>query len=213
VVIGQTQNKEVVEVFEQTALSKKSKIYFADKLEWLPTYKTDLKGKYQVKNMKTAIAAIKVLQLQGEPIMDTQIINGLQNVVYNTGLLGRWQKLLDSPLVICDTAHNKEGLDIVIEQISEQKYEQLHIVIGMVNDKNVSKALEIFPKDAIYYFCQADIPRALDVNELASVAKSLNLQGEKYSSVRNAYAKALESANNNDFIYIGGSTFVVAEIV
>ena len=213
VIIGQTQTDDVVKVFESVASEKDSKIYFADQLNWLPKYKTDLKGKYQEFNVNTAIAAVKVLQLQGENITDTHIANGIGNVVHNTGLQGRWQKLLDEPMVVCDTAHNKEGLEIVMEQLSAQQYNKLHVVIGMVNDKNIEGALSLFPKDAIYYFCKADIPRALDANELAGVARKLGLKGEVYSSVREAYAKALESAESDDFIYIGGSTFVVAEVV
>ncbi len=213
VIIGQTQSDDVVRVFESVASENGSKIYFADQLNWLPKYKTDLKGKYQEFNVNTAIAAVKVLQLQGENITDTHIANGIGNVVHNTGLQGRWQKLLDEPMVVCDTAHNKEGLEIVMEQLSAQQYNKLHVVIGMVNDKNIEGALSLFPKDAIYYFCKADIPRALDANELAGVARELGLKGEVYSSVREAYAKALESAESDDFIYIGGSTFVVAEVV
>ncbi|MEN8139105.1 MAG: folylpolyglutamate synthase/dihydrofolate synthase family protein [Bacteroidota bacterium] len=213
VVVGQTQEKSITDIFKRISRSKDAKLYFADQLEWLPVFKTDLKGKYQKDNTKTAIAAIKVLQLQGEPVTDDNIMNGLQNVVYNTGLQGRWQRLLDKPLVICDTAHNKEGLELVMEQISEQEYDKLHIVVGMVNDKNVEAALSFFPKEAKYYFCQADIPRALDVKILSGIAKTMGLNGDIYSSVRDAYAKALECSAEEDFIYIGGSTFVVAEVV
>ena len=213
VIIGQTQQKEISDVFESEAQSKDAKLYFADKLNWLPKYKTDLKGKYQEFNVNTAIATIKVLQLQGENVTDAHMANGLSNVVFNTGLQGRWHKLLDKPMVVCDTAHNKEGLEIVMEQLSEQSYDNLHVVVGMVNDKNIADALGLFPQKATYYFCKANIPRALDASELASIANGLGLKGEVFSSVRDAYAKALESANSNDFIYIGGSTFVVAEVV
>ena len=213
VIIGQTQQEEITNVFVKEALAKESKIYFADKLNWLPKYSTDLKGKYQEFNVDTAIATIKVLQLQGENVTDIHIANGLSNVVHNTDLQGRWQKLLEQPLVICDTAHNKEGLEIVMEQVAEQRYDKLHVVIGMVNDKNIEGALSLFPKDAKYYFCKADIPRALDAKELYEVAKKIGLEGEVCDSVRGAYASALESATVNDFIYIGGSTFVVAEVV
>ncbi len=212
VIIGETQD-EIKSIFTEKAKSLNSEIYFADNLSWLPKYKTDLKGKYQNYNANTAIAAVKVLQLQGERVTDTHISNGLSNVVHNTGLQGRWQKLLDKPMVICDTAHNKEGLEIVMEQLAEQHYNKLHIVIGMVNDKNIDGALNLFPKNAIYYFCKADIPRAMDADELEEVGKKFGLKGNVYLSVRDAYANALESAAHNDFIYIGGSTFVVAEVV
>ena len=213
IIIGQTQQKEISDVFETDAHLKGAKLYFADRLNWLPKYKTDLKGKYQEFNVTTAIATIKVLQLQGENVTDAHMANGLSNVVFNTGLQGRWQKLLDKPMVVCDTAHNKEGLEIVMEQLIEQNYDNLHVVIGMVNDKDIGDALSLFPQNATYYFCKADIPRALDANKLASVANDLGLKGEVYSSVREAYARALESAKPTDFIYIGGSTFVVAEVV
>ena len=213
IVIGQTQTNEITEVFEAKAINNESKIYFADKLDWLPKYETDLKGKYQELNVNTAIATVKVLQLQGENIKDSHIANGLSNVVFNTGLQGRWQKLLDKPVVICDTAHNKEGLEIVMGQLKEQQYDKLHVVLGMVNDKNIEEALGLFPTEAIYYFCKADIPRALGALELAKIAIKLGLNGQVYSSVREAYVSALETASVNDFIYIGGSTFVVAEVV
>ena len=212
-IIGETQSDEITEVFVDKSKSTNSKLYFADQLNWLPKYKTDLKGKYQEFNANTAIAAIKVLQLEGENVTDVHLSNGLQNVVYNTGLQGRWQRLLDNPLTICDTAHNTEGLEIVMKQLSEQKYNSLHIVIGMVNDKNIEKALSLFPKDATYYFCAADIPRALDAVELSKIAIKIGLKGSVYSSVREAYGKALEASTPKDFIYIGGSTFVVAEVV
>ena len=214
VIIGETQEGGVKDVFINTAEEKQSKIYFADQLDWLPKYKSDLKGKYQELNVNTAIAAIKVLQLQGENIDDIHMINGLQNVVYNTSLQGRWQKLLKAnPVVICDTAHNKEGLEIVLQQLSEQKYNQLHIVLGLVSDKNVEDILKLFPKDAKYYFCQADIPRALGVEELTVIAKRAQLDGVACPSVREAYAMALEQSNKEDLIFIGGSTFVVAEVI
>ena len=213
VIIGQTQASKITEVFEEKAKNNKSEIYFADKLDWLPKYKTDLKGKYQEFNVSTAIATVKVLQLQGENIKDSHIANGLSNVVFNTGLQGRWQKIFDKPVVICDTAHNKEGLEIVMEQLREEHYNKLHVVLGMVNDKNIEEALSLFPTEASYYFCKADIPRALDALELAKIATELGLNGDVYSSVREAYASALETASANDFIYIGGSTFVVAEVV
>jgi dihydrofolate synthase/folylpolyglutamate synthase len=213
VVIGQTQSKEITSVFKQVARKNSSEIYFADKLDWLPHYKTDLLGDYQNHNIKTALAAIKILQMQGERISEESILNGLLNVVYNTGLLGRWQQLLDKPKVICDTAHNKEGLEITTAQIAKEKFEKLHLVLGFVSDKEVEKVLDFFPKDAHYYICQPDIPRALSVDKLEEIVKERGLNYTKTYDVRQAYATALENSNKNDFIYIGGSTFVVAEVV
>ena len=213
VIIGQTQNKDIVNVFTETAMSKKAKLYFADKMDSLAEFKTDLKGNYQKLNVKTVVAAVKVLQLKGFAITDNNILEGLQNVVFNTSLLGRWQVLLNNPLVICDTAHNVEGVEIVTDQIAEQNYNKLHIVLGMVSDKNIESVLKLFPKDAEYYFCKADIPRALEVDELYRIADFIGLKGRKFTTVREAYARALENALPTDFIFIGGSTFVVAEVV
>jgi dihydrofolate synthase/folylpolyglutamate synthase len=213
VVIGQTQSKDITSVFKAKARKMSSELYFADKIDWLPHYKTDLLGDYQKHNLKTALTAIKILQMQGECISDEHILNGLMNVVYNTGLLGRWQKLLDRPKVVCDTAHNKEGLEITTAQIQKEDFNKLHLVLGFVNDKNVVDVLEFFPKDADYYICQPDIPRALGIDELEQIVLDKGLKYKKADSVRHAYALALENADVNDFIYIGGSTFVVAEIV
>lgn len=213
VIIGEAYDEEVRNVFKEVGIEKNAKLYFVDELDWLSTYKTDLLGKYQALNIKTVVAAVKAMQLQGEPITDIQIINGLQNVVYNTSLLGRWQKILEKPLVICDTAHNVGGLKIVLEQVLEQKYNQLHIVVGMVKDKNIEELLSLFPKKANYYFCKPNIPRALEGSKLYEIALGVGLEGEVFENVRSAYASALESASKSDFIFIGGSTFVVAEVV
>jgi dihydrofolate synthase/folylpolyglutamate synthase len=137
----------------------------------------------------------------------------LLQVVKNTGLQGRWQQLGDSPKVICDTAHNKNGLEIVMYQIQKEKFDTLHIVLGVVNDKDLDEVLPLFPKNAIYYFCKPNIPRGLDASFLHQKATTFGLHGEVFNSVSEAYKKALQVATKSDFIYIGGSTFVVAEIL
>ena len=131
----------------------------------------------------------------------------------NTGLQGRWQQLNAYPKVICDTAHNKNGLEIVLKKKKKEDFDTLHIVLGVVNDKDLEEILPLFPKKAIYYFCKPNIPRGLDVLILKQKATSFGLTGEVYSSVSEAYKKAIEKAGKSDFIYIGGSTFVVAEIL
>ena len=211
VVIGEKQDK-TTNVFNKIADKNNSEIYYASDLI-KNIHPTDLKGSYQKNNVKTAIQAIKVLQKQGFKISEDNIKKGLLNVVKNTNLKGRWQTLNNNPKVICDTAHNTEGLTYVLEQLSNEKYNKLHIVLGVVNDKNLDAILPLFPKNAKYYFCKPDIPRGLDVGTLKDKAFNFNLIGNSYSSVNKAYKKAKKNASTNDLIYIGGSTFVVAEVV
>ena len=134
-------------------------------------------------------------------------------VVKNTGLFGRWQILSDTPKTICDTAHNKEGLRFVLSQLQEEKFENLHIVMGVVNDKNLETVLPLFPKNATYYFCRPNIPRGLDASTLKKQAAGFGLFVGVYPSVKKALQRAQEKATSKDLIFIGGSTFVVAEVV
>ena len=176
-------------------------------------YPSDLKGSYQRHNIKTVLQSIAVLKELQLTISIKHAKSGLLNVVKNTGLLGRWQVLGIKPKIICDIAHNKEGLHYTLNQLSDEKYDQLHIVLGVVKDKNLSTILPLFPKNAIYYFCQAQVPRALDVTRLRQEAKEYSLLGRTYSSVAKAFKEAKRNANPTDLLYIGGSTFVVAEIL
>ena len=210
VVIGEYQ-KEIHLIFYNKAIETHSNLFLADK-NIQRNYSLDLKGTYQQKNSKTAVQTIKVLQ-ESFLISKENIINGLQNVVINTGLLGRWQILNQKPLTICDTAHNKEGLRYVMQQLQEQTFDKLHIVLGVVNDKDLDGILPLFPQKATYYFCKPNIPRGLDASILKAKSKEFNLNGSVYSSVNKALESAKENALENDLIYIGGSTFVVAEIV
>lgn len=190
-----------------------SDVYFASDLI-TETNKSALLGDYQVHNKKTAQQTIKVIQTQNKfKISEENIKNGFLNVVKNTGLLGRWQQLNDSPKVICDTAHNSHGLKIVLNQIQNEKFDELHIVLGVVNDKDLNDILPLFPKKAKYYFCKPNIPRGLNAKILEENANKYNLKGKVYNSVSNAYTNAIKNANTNDFIYVGGSTFVVAEVL
>jgi len=211
VVIGEKQ-EEIISVFNEIAAKNNSNIYYASELI-KANFQTDLKGTYQKNNVKTAIQTIKILQKQGFNISEENISNGLLNVVANTNLKGRWQTLNKKPKVICDTAHNTEGLAYVLAQLKQEKYNQLHIVLGVVNDKNLETILPLFPEKAIYYFCKPNIPRGLNVSTLKEKATKFNLIGDKYSSVNNAYKNAKKNASTNDLIFIGGSTFVVAEVV
>ena len=211
VIIGERQ-PEIVSVFTEIAKKKNALLYFAsDALT--KAYKTDLRGNYQKKNLKTAAQTILVLKDQGIKISDESIKNGLQKVVENTGLLGRWQILGNKPKIICDTAHNETGLDYVLKQLKEEKYTNLHFVFGVVNDKDLDSILPLLPKKADYYFCKPNIPRGLDAKILQGKASENNLKGAIYDSVNEALLKAKENANTTDLIFVGGSTFVVAEVV
>ncbi|MDO8316318.1 MAG: folylpolyglutamate synthase/dihydrofolate synthase family protein [Flavobacterium sp.] len=212
VIIGE-YTPETKPVFLAKAKECNSEIYFASDLI-SETYPSDLIGDYQIHNKKTVLQTISVLNSQNEfKINPENIKSGLLNVVKNTGLQGRWQQLREFPKVICDTAHNKNGLEIVLKQIQKEDFDTLHIVLGVVNDKDLNEILPLFPKKAIYYFCKPNIPRGLDVVILKQKAATFELKGEVYNSVSEAYQKAIENAAKSDFIYIGGSTFVVAEIL
>ncbi len=211
VVIGQTQ-PEVQEVFNEKAKSNNSEIYLADQLiDELP--ETDLKGTYQKYNLKTVIQSVKLLRKSGYKISERQLAKGLLNVTHNTGLQGRWQVLGQKPKVICDTAHNKEGLTYVMRQLKAEKFDKLHIVFGVVNDKDLNSIMPLLPKDANYYLCKANIQRGLNARELLSVFKKNGLKGDAYQSVDDAFKSAKSNAKKEDLIYVGGSTFVVAEII
>ncbi|WP_271393742.1 bifunctional folylpolyglutamate synthase/dihydrofolate synthase [Aequorivita sinensis] len=211
VVIGEAVS-ETENVFRRIAVEKNSAIEFAEAID-SSNYLSDLKGTYQQKNIKTVLSALKILQNRGWEISEENIQNGLLNTVKNTGLMGRWQILNKSPKVICDTGHNKEGLKLVLKQLQNEDYQNLHIVLGVVNDKDLESVLPLFPVNATYYFCKPNIPRGLDASLLLSKARGFGLKGEDYFSVNNAFEAAKNAALKDDLIFIGGSTFVVAEVV
>lgn len=212
IVIGETQ-AETKPVFETIAKEKQAEIIFADSFSF-EEYTLDLKGSYQEKNRQTVLAAIKTLQKNHLfKITEKNIKNGLAKTVKNTELLGRWQILQENPKVICDTAHNAEGLHYVMKQLQQEKFRQLHIVLGFVADKNLENVLSLFPEEAAYYFCKPDIPRGLDAFVLKEKAKPYRLAGNEYSSVKSAFEAALNFSDKEDVVFVGGSTFVVAEII
>jgi dihydrofolate synthase/folylpolyglutamate synthase len=211
VVIGE-YTIETQPVFLAKAKENKAEIYFASDLI-SDTYPSDLIGDYQEHNKKTVIQTFKILNEQTNfKVSDDTIKSGLLCVVKNTGLLGRWQQLGENPKVICDTAHNKNGLEIVLKQIQKETFDHLHIVLGVVNDKELDEVLPLFPKNATYYFCKPNIPRGLDASLLQEKALQFSLIGKTYNSVTEAYTEAQNNSTKDDFIYIGGSTFVVAEL-
>jgi dihydrofolate synthase/folylpolyglutamate synthase len=178
-----------------------------------PDLRLDLPGTYQLKNVKTVLSAVDGLRKQGFVITDEHIQTALSQVKKLTGLHGRWEVLSHHPLTICDTGHNPEGIAEVVKNIEDTPYEHLHFVMGVVNDKDISKILAMLPKNATYYFSKPDIPRGLDAESLKQKAESFGLNGNTYTSVKAALMAAQNSACANDLVFVGGSTFVVAEIV
>ncbi|TCC96693.1 bifunctional folylpolyglutamate synthase/dihydrofolate synthase [Pedobacter hiemivivus] len=234
VVIGEKQ-PEIEQVFIKKASETGSDIVFADQelhlanttreKEYLnttvykaavPIYKDlklDLNGLYQLKNVLTVLEAVAILKEKDYQITEEHVYQALKHVKDLTGLQGRWQKLSEHPLVICDTGHNKAGITEVMQNINTTDHEQLHIVIGMVKDKDITGVLALLPVNAIYYFCQPRLERALPAADLAAEAKKYELNGQVFDTISLAVEAAKKNAAMNDLIFIGGSTFVVAEVL
>lgn len=236
-VIGETR-AETEPVFREVAAVKNAPLYFADqqyrlkntRLEgsgmqgysfdveksgslWLDKVRIPFRAAYQLKNSVTALAALDQLSGVGIVVGEKNVRQGMEQVITNTGLAGRWQILQTSPLTICDTGHNAEGIREVVAQLAELEFKVLHIVLGAVDDKLLDDILQQLPADAIYYFCKADIPRGLDAEQLKLQAARYNLVGQTYPSVKNAFDTAIENAAAEDAVFVGGSTFVVAEVL
>jgi dihydrofolate synthase/folylpolyglutamate synthase len=212
VIIGEYVS-ETQPVFTKQAEKLEAPIYFASDLI-KKTYPSALLGEYQLHNKKTVQQAFAVLQDLGiVELTENDIHQGFLNVITNTGLQGRWQQLHSAPKVICDTAHNAHGLALVMQQLEKENFRTLHIVLGMVADKNLDDILPLFPKNALYYFCCPTNSRGLEAKKLQEKAAVFGLNGSTFNSVSNAYENARNSALVDDFIYVGGSTFVVAEIL
>jgi len=209
VVIGETQ-EETTTVFKTIADELKASIVWADTVEVKP-YQTDLNGLYQKKNKHTAIVALQTLHL--DQLHEEHMRIGLQQVVSNTHLQGRWQMLDKNPFVVADVTHNAAGFAFVIEQIKQATFHKLHLVLGFVKDKNLELIFSLLPQNATYYFCVPNIGRAEEISVLMNLAEKYTLNANAYESVEIAYKSAAENAEHNDFIYVGGSTFVVAEIL
>ena len=230
VVIGET-TPETRTVFIQKVTSTNSAIYLAEENDIIlshqhshnggidyvtKTYGTihgELSGLCQIKNTATILTAINVLAKIGLAIQPENIIEGFKHVCELTGLRGRWEKIDENPITICDTGHNVNGLEYIVRQLQQQKYEKLHIVFGMVNDKDIEGVLSIMPKDATYYFCQASVKRAMPSQQLKTLAEAHELKGNTFANVLDAYNSARQNASQNDFIYIGGSSFIVADLI
>lgn len=233
VIIGEYQ-QEIEEVFIQAAAERNAKITIASNEyqvkdagtlgeyrsvdvfknnQWhYKALKLGLGGAYQLKNVPGIIQAIEIIINQGFSINEQHIRNGFKNIKPLTGIKGRWQVLGEKPLIICDTGHNESGMSYIMEQLAAMNYRQLHIVFGMVKDKKRDKILALLPLKANYYFCQANIPRAMDAGLLLAQAQAFGLDGLAIRDVNEAIAAAKENAGEDDLIFIGGSSFVVAEI-
>ena len=204
VLIGRKQI-ETETIFEEKASQKNTNILYAKQNE----VKFNVPN-YQKENINTSISAIKILDWK---ISNQEINDGIKNVNQNTGLRGRWETLSKNPKIICDTGHNVDGISNIINQLKQIKFNKLHIVFGTVNDKKINDILNLLPKDAKYYFCKAKINRALNADKLKSIANEYKLIGESFESVEKALLNAKNNAKKEDLIFIGGSTFVVAEVI
>ena len=211
VVIGEKQNN-ISDIFIDIAKEKKSEISFADELIE-DEYECDLKGSYQNKNIKTSIQSIRSLIETGFNISEKNIFDGLKNVIRNTGIRGRWEIIGNDPLIICDIAHNKDALSNIINDLESLKYNKTHFVLGFVKDKNIDSIIDLFPESAEFYFTRPDIERGLDELELQNLFKSKNRIGKAYKEVKHAIESAISKSNKNEIIFVGGSTFVVAEAI
>lgn len=214
VVIGET-TPETRPVFLKKAEEMGAPIHFAEEEEGetYPGLEFELKGLYQAKNRRTLLAVLPLLKEAGYRIDEQAVRQGFARVVEMTGLMGRWQKLQDSPTLVCDTGHNVGGITYIAEQLRQQKYERLHIVMGMVNDKDIRGVLKLLPKDATYYFTKASVKRALPEGELYKLATDAGLQGACYPDVPAAVRATQEKSLPEDFIFVGGSSFIVADLL
>jgi len=231
VIIGESGEEDVKNVFADKALKTSSKIIFAEEQDEIEsvTYNEEAKTIYetrnhgnitaqlggfcQEKNTATILSAVDELISRGYHISEADLKEGFRHVCDLTGLQGRWQQLGSNPRVICDTGHNVAGFQYTVTQLSRQTYQHLHIIIGMVSDKDVTSILRMLPKDAIYYFTQASVKRAMPAAEFAKKAANEGLKGEVFENVSQAYDAALKEASPEDLIFIGGSNFIVADML
>ncbi len=214
VVIGET-TPETKSVFQKRAGEVNAPIYFAEEngREDYPGIEYELKGLYQKKNSRTILTALPLLKEAGYRLDEQSVRRGFAHVTELTGLMGRWQKLQNHPTLICDTGHNVGGITYIVEQLKQQAFHNLHIIIGMVNDKDIQGVLALLPEDAIYYFTQASVKRALPANDLQKLAESAGLKGNCYPDVPSAVRAAQEKSLPEDFIFVGGSSFIVADLL
>jgi dihydrofolate synthase/folylpolyglutamate synthase len=233
VVISES-HPETKAVFEEVAHAQKAPIFFADQMlfvkereskpedvlseyivedqEGEKAYQMDLRGNYQKKNLTGILVAVEVLHKEIPGLTEEVVKRGLSRIIANTGLKGRWQKLQERPLVYCDTGHNAEGIKMIVEQLKATPHQHLFMVLGMSNDKDISPVLSLLPQEASYTFCEAKLPRAMSAEVLREQAEAHGLKGRVIADVNEALDQVLEEAGENDLVFVGGSTFVVAEL-
>lgn len=212
VVIGEAI-AETKPVFVSKAQEVSTDIFFAEEYKDENRYDFELKGLYQEKNLRTILCAVSHLIYIGYKIEEDDIRRGLSKVCENTGLMGRWQTIRTNPTVVCDTGHNIGGITYITKQLQEQKCDTLRIVFGMVSDKDVNGVLEIMPKNAVYYFTQSSVKRAMPHQQIKELAGQHGLSGNSFATVGEAYEKAVEESSANDFIFVSGSSFIVADFL
>ena len=229
VVIGET-TPDTKPVFSRRAEEVKTSITFAEEEKLLidvtpladgheyhtdtfGTFRGELAGNYQIKNCNTLLSALKKLQERGFEITTDAVRKGFTNVCRSTGFMGRWQKISESPRTVCDAGHNIGGIRYIVEQLTKEKYDTLRIIFGMVSDKDITTVLSMMPQEAVYYFTQASIKRAMPAEELQRKASKFGLKGTCHSTVKEALKRATEDCEANDFIFVGGSCFIVADLL
>lgn len=212
VVIGE-KNEETSDVFMEIAKKMEAPLIFAEENNFEKIPVSDLKGAYQKRNIRTVLSAAEILKKNFQQITSEAIERGFEKVISNTGLRGRWEIIGTKPKIICDTAHNADGLTYTMKQLADEKFNILHIVFGVVKDKDLSTVMPLLIKDARYYFCRPNIPRGFEAEKLKNSAEKSGLKGEAFSTVAKALAAAQKEAGKDDVIYVGGSTFTVAEII
>lgn len=209
-VVVSEKHSETMPVFEKVALARKSSLIFANEDAALPS--TDLKGDYQKKNINGVLKVVDVLRKGNWKITDEAIQSGLSQVTQLTGLKGRWQTLNQRPLTICDTGHNREAFNFILNQIDHAEKANVHMVLGFVQEKNVTDLLEMIPQGAHITFCQSSVPRAMKLEHVQLIAEELGINANYVADVNEAIESVTAQASDDDFIFVGGSTFVVAEI-
>ncbi len=230
VVIGET-TEETKAVFLEKARLENAPIHFAEDehnilgYQWddkgqfvydtksYPCLEGELSGLYQIKNTNTILSAVRILKTLGYHLDDDSVRKAFSHVCEMTGLMGRWQKLGEKPTIVCDAGHNVGGFEYITEQLQHIHFKQLHIVFGMVNDKDISGVISLLPKDAHYYFTHASVKRALPEKELQAKAEKAGLHGQSYPDVHTALEAAKKAASPEDFIYVGGSCFIIADLL
>ena len=233
VVISES-HAETKAVFEEVAHARHAQVYFADEIVRVKevenkqegslseyhvedrggkhSYQIDLRGNYQKKNLTGILMAVEVLKEKIPGLREEVVKRGLSRIIANTGLKGRWQKLQERPLVYCDTGHNAEGIKMVVEQLKAIPHQRLFMILGMSNDKDIAPVLSLLPREASYTFCEAKLPRAMSADSLQAQAAVFGLRGSVVADVNVALAQVLKEAGEDDLVFVGGSTFVVAEL-